>query len=102
MTITTIILLIVAALMLYALYIFNRLVWHRNQVKNSWSQIGVQLQRRYDLIPNLVETVKGYMGYEKGTLESVIKARNQSSAALEAIQKSGGPTESSIKELLSA
>jgi LemA protein len=74
----------------------------RNQVKNAWSQIDVQLQRRYDVIPNLVETVKGYMGYEKSTLEAVIKARNQASAALETLQKSGGPTEGSIKELVNA
>ena len=55
--------------------IYNRLVSGRNDTKNSWSQIDVQLKRRYDLIPNLVETAKGYMKHEKETLEAVIKAR---------------------------
>ncbi len=55
--------------------IYNGLVRLRNQVKNAWSQIDVQLKRRHDLIPNLVETVKGYAGHEKTTLENVIKAR---------------------------
>lgn len=57
--------------------IYNGLVRARNQVKNAWSQIDVQLKRRYDLIPNLVETVKGYMTHERETLEAVVKARNQ-------------------------
>lgn len=82
--------------------IYNSLVNKRNQVKNAWSQIDVQLQRRNDLIPNLVETVKGYMGYEKGTLEAVINARNQAAAARQAVAQSGGPTNGSIKELLTA
>ena len=55
--------------------IYNRLVVLRNRVKNAWSQIDVQLKRRYDLIPNLVETVKGYAAHEKETLEKVIQAR---------------------------
>ena len=54
---------------------YNGLVKLRNQVKNAWSQIDVQLKRRHDLIPNLIETVKGYMGHEKDTLELVTKAR---------------------------
>ncbi len=83
--------------------IYNKLVNLKNQVKNAWSQIDVQLQRRYDLIPNLVETVKGYMGYEKGTLEAVIQARNQAAAARAAIDKSGGPTSgASMQELINA
>lgn len=97
-----IVLIVIALLVLYVISIYNRLVTLRNQVKNSWSQIGVQLQRRYDLIPNLVETVKGYMEYEKGTLEAVISARNKSAAALNALQKAGGPTEGSMKQLLGA
>ncbi len=56
--------------------IFNGLVGLRNQVKNAWAQIDVQLKRRYDLIPNLMETVKGYMKHERETLEAVTKARN--------------------------
>ena len=71
---------------------YNRLVSLRNQVKNAWSQIDVQLQRRYDLIPNLVETVKGYMGYEQGTLQKVIEARSQAMAARDLLEKQGGPT----------
>jgi len=63
---------------------FNALVRLRNQVKNAWAQIDVQLKRRYDLIPNLMETVKGYMKHERETLEAVIKARQQ------AINISGG------------
>ncbi len=63
--------------------IYNRLVVLRNRNKNSWSQIDVQLQRRYDLIPNLVETCKGYLAHERQTLEAVIAARNQASGARE-------------------
>lgn len=96
------ILVIVVLLVLFGVGIYNRLVGLRNQVKNAWSQIDVQLQRRYDLIPNLIETVKGYMAYEKGTLEAVINARSNAVAARETIAKSGGPTESSIKDLLQA
>lgn len=98
-----IVLAVVAVLILWLIAIYNRLVGLRNQVKNAWSQIDVQLQRRYDLIPNLVETVKGYMTYEKGTLEAVIQARNQAVAARQAIEQSGGPTgDASIKPLLAA
>ena len=57
--------------------IYNGLVGLRNKVKNAWSQIDVQLKRRYELIPNLVETVKGYAGHERETLEAVVKARQQ-------------------------
>ena len=67
--------LVVVALAVVALY--NGLVLLRNQVRNAWQQIGVQLKRRHDLIPNLVEVVKDYMGYEQETLEKVIRARNQ-------------------------
>jgi LemA protein len=96
---------IVAILVLLGLWlmgIYNRLVSLRNQVKNAWSQIDVQLQRRYDLIPNLVETVKGYMNFEKGTLEAVVNARTQAVAARDAVAQAGGPTEGSLKPLLGA
>lgn len=97
-----VILVIIALLVLFLIGIYNRLITLRNQVNNAWSQIDVQLQRRHDLIPNLVETVKGYMNFEKGTLESVVQARTQAVAARDAVQRSGGPTESSIKELIGA
>jgi LemA protein len=60
---------------------YNKLVTLRNRFKNAFAQIDVQLKRRYDLIPNLVETVKGYMGHERATLEAVIQARNQAMSA---------------------
>ena len=56
--------------------IYNKLVQAKNAVKNAWAQIDTQLKRRYDLIPNLIESVKGYMEHEKNTLEMIIKARN--------------------------
>lgn len=93
---------VILLLALYGVALYNRLVTLRNQVKNGWSQIDVQLQRRYDLIPNLVETVKGYMSYEKGTLEAVVNARNQAVSARSALEKAGGPTESSLKGVLGA
>lgn len=97
------ILVLILLLVLSVIGIYNRLIQLRNQVKNAWSQIDVQLQRRYDLIPNLVETVKAYMGYEKGTLEAVINARNQAKEARDLVDKSGGPTgEGSLKELVKA
>lgn len=96
------ILAIVAVIALWAIGIYNNLVTLRNQVKNAWSQIDVQLQRRYDLIPNLVESVKGYMAHERGTLEAVTNARNQAQAAREKISSAGGPTEQSIQGLLGA
>jgi LemA protein len=96
------ILAIIVLFLLWAISIYNNLVGLRNQVKNGWAQIDVQLQRRYDLIPNLVETVKGYMTYEKSTLEAVINARNQASAARKAVEQSGGPTNGSLKELIGA
>ena len=67
---------VVVVLLFIFLIIYNGLVRLRNQVKNSWAQIDVQLKRRYDLIPNLVETAKGYMKHERETLEAVTNARN--------------------------
>jgi LemA protein len=71
-----IILAIVVILIIAFIATYNGLVGLRNQVKNAWAQIDVQLKRRFDLIPNLVETVKGYMEHERGTLEAVTQARN--------------------------
>jgi LemA protein len=68
---------VVALLLLYGIYAFNRLVRIRNRVDNAWSQIDVQLRRRYDLIPNLVETVKGYAAHEREVFEEVTRARSQ-------------------------
>jgi len=72
---------IILIVALWFVVTYNGLVRLRNAVKNAWSQIDVQLKRRYDLIPNLVETVKGYAGHEKTTLENVIKARQAGIAA---------------------
>ena len=67
---------IVVVLIIIFIVTYNRLVRLRNQVRNAWAQIDVQLKRRYDLVPNLIETVKGYMKHERETLEAVTKARN--------------------------
>lgn len=96
------IIIVVVFLIIWIIGIYNRLVRLRNQVKNAWSQIDVQLQRRYDLIPNLVETVKGYMTYERGTLEAVIQARNHAQAARQELQSKGGPTDAPLKDLIGA
>jgi len=69
------ILVVVVLLVLFVISTYNGLVTSRNKVKNAWSQIDVQLQRRFDLIPNLVETVKGYMGHEEGVLTQVTELR---------------------------
>ncbi len=84
----------VAVLLLIAVFvvigIYNKLVTLRNRFENAFSQIEVQLQRRYDLIPNLIETVKGYMAHEKETLEAVIQARNQAQTKLESASRNPG------------
>jgi LemA protein len=72
---------LVVLVLLYAIYLFNRLVSLRNRVDNGWSQIDVQLRRRYDLIPNLVETVKGYAAHERELFEQVAAARSQAIGA---------------------
>jgi LemA protein len=74
---------IVVALVLYAIGIYNKLVNSRNRVKNAFAQIDVQLTRRHDLIPNLVEAVKGYMKHERETLDAVISARNSAVSKLQ-------------------
>lgn len=99
-----IIIVIVVILGAWLAGMYNRLVSLRNQVKNAWSQIDVQLQRRYDLIPNLVETVKGYMSFEQTTLQKVVEARSQAMAARDTLEKQGGPTGegASLKGLIGA
>ena len=81
---------IIVALAVWAISIYNGLVALRNRYKNSFSQIDVQLKRRYDLIPNLVETAKGYMKHERETLEAVIKARNVAVGAAQAASANPG------------
>ena len=73
--------------------VYNKLITQRNRYKNAYSQIDVQLQRRYDLIPNLVETVKGYMVHERNTLEAVIAARNVAYAASKTAAANPGQAE---------
>jgi len=72
---------VVLVLVLIVIWIYNRLVQLKNRVQNAWHQIEVQLQRRHDLIPNLVETVKGYASHEKETFERVVAARNKAMSA---------------------
>jgi LemA protein len=76
-----IVLIVGGVLVLWAIFSYNRLVSLREQVRAGWAQIDVLLKRRHDLIPNVVETVKGYAAHEKGTLEAVINARNAAVAA---------------------
>jgi LemA protein len=76
MIIEIIIIIVVILLVIYAVSLYNSLITLRNRVKNAWSQIDVQLKRRTDLIPNLVETVKGYATHERGVFENVTKARS--------------------------
>ncbi len=84
MTSLIVILVLVVVLVLFFVGSYNRLVTARNAFKNAFAQIDVQLTRRYDLIPNLVETVKGYIKHERETLEAVIKARNTALSGLKA------------------
>ena len=96
-----IILAILAALVVFAISIYNRLVAGRNQFKNAFAQIDVQLTRRYDLIPNLVETAKGYMKHERETLEAVINARNMAVSGLDAAKADPSNAEA-MKKLAAA
>lgn len=84
---------------LYFVGIYNRLVALKNQYLNSFSQIEIQLKRRYDLIPNLIEVAKGYLAHEKETLQAVTEARNKASSAL---QDANSSNQESIKNLVNA
>jgi len=96
-----VVLVILVLCVLAAIVMYNQLVTNQNRYKNAFSQIDVQLKRRYDLIPNLVEVVKGYIKHERETLEAVIKARNSAVSASQ--QASGNPGEpEKMKNLASA
>lgn len=98
---TIIVLVILAGLAFWVVSIYNKLVALKNRFENAFSQIEVQLKRRYDLIPNLVDTAKAYMSHERETLEAVIAARNQAMAGLQAA--AADPTNAgAMKELASA
>ena len=81
MWLAIVIVVVVLLVIVYLIAAYNGLIRRRNQIENAWSQIDVQLKRRHDLIPNLVETVKGYAAHEKSTLDAVIQARNAAVAA---------------------
>ncbi len=93
---------IIVAIALGVIGIYNGLVRLRNVVKNAWSQIDVQLKRRHDLIPNLVETVKGYAGHEKTTLQNVTEARTKAVAAqgVEAQARAEGELSAALGRLM--
>ncbi|NJN52559.1 MAG: LemA family protein [Gammaproteobacteria bacterium] len=102
MDISTIVFLgILVVAIVWAVSIYNQLVTLKNRFKNAFAQIEVQLKRRYDLIPNLVETAKGYMAHERQTLESVTAARNQALAGLQAAAADPGNA-AALKNLASA
>src|SRR3954467_10512423 len=96
-----ILLVVVVVAIWFVVSLYNRLVGARNGYKNAFSQIDVQLTRRYDLIPNLVEAVKGYMSHERGTLEAVIAARNAAHAGLKKAAADPSDPEA-IKQLAAA
>jgi len=87
MSIVTIVLIVVAVIALWVVYAYNRLITLKNRVAEAWSDIDVQLKRRFDLIPNLINTVKGYVAHESGTLERVVEARNSAMSATSRTEK---------------
>lgn len=96
-----ILLIILVALVFWVVAIYNKLVALKNQYQNAFAQIEVQLKRRYDLIPNLIETAKGYISHERETLEAVVNARNQAMAGLQAAAADPSNADA-LKELASA
>ncbi len=97
-----ILIIVVAVLVLYVIATYNKLVRSRNKVRDQWAQIDVQLKRRYDLIPNIVETVKGYAKHEKEALEAVVAARSKALSATtpEDEMKADGDVSRALSRLL--
>jgi len=99
MTTLIVVAVVLVLLVLFVIAAYNALIRLRNQVDNSWSQIDVQLKRRHDLIPNLVETARGYMKHERGTFEAITEARSQAMGAKTVAE--AGKAEGALGEALS-
>jgi LemA protein len=100
MSITTVVLIIIAIIIIWAVFAYNRLVTLMNQAKEAWADIQVQLKRRYDLIPNLVETVKGYAAHESSAFENVTKARAAAMGATSATPAAQAQAENQLSGAL--